>query len=334
LSSSPSYPRPILVMLVAWLVLCAAVELFLILRYDLFTEIMLSLTVTRDAEMMARNRFSYLLGPWVLALIPTILVLLDRVTRRCGKQDLLNFSFLDGSGDRPDLQVIRQLAGSVTFVLLPALLIIHLGRHALGLKFLVEEDGPFELASAVLLVVSGLSLLFFAARLSRAGAPVIGSYLRFVPVLGLLLLLLGFEEVSWGQRLVGWGTGGLFEQNVQGETNLHNLVEKSPFFYVAGTLVLFGLLAASYLADLDGGWIRSVRLRLALPDRSLLLAWAVVSAVSFEPLLDELVEEIFAIGAFIYVIQLFLTRHQLAAAALRSHRRAAGCDPQRVAKLR
>ena len=42
--------------------------------------------------------------------------------------------------------------------------------------------------------------------------------------LGLVSLLIGFEEMSWGQTIFNWDTPELFNNvNAQKETNLHNL---------------------------------------------------------------------------------------------------------------
>ncbi|NMO13629.1 hypothetical protein HPC49_31225 [Pyxidicoccus fallax] len=87
---------------------------------------------------------------------------------------------------------------------------------------LVIEDGPVEMAGALGLGVTAAVFLFAAVRAWRSPewrmrAP------AFV-ALGLLFFLGAGEEISWGQRLFGWGTPeALAQVNVQQETNLHNL---------------------------------------------------------------------------------------------------------------
>lgn len=45
-----------------------------------------------------------------------------------------------------------------------------------------------------------------------------------VAFLALILFWMAMEEISWGQRIFGWETSDYFlENNMQGETNLHNL---------------------------------------------------------------------------------------------------------------
>lgn len=82
---------------------------------------------------------------------------------------------------------------------------------------LVREDGIFEFAGAAGFLVAGVLFLLSAHRdwnrvrlraLATAG-------------LGVVMLVAAGEEISWSQRIFGWGTPeGL--DNVQGETNIHN----------------------------------------------------------------------------------------------------------------
>lgn len=93
---------------------------------------------------------------------------------------------------------------------------------------LVEEDGPVEWAGAVGLLAGGGLLLAAGVVALRRGAASGKTRLGAVVLLGmgLVLLMLGGEEISWGQRLFGWGTPEAFtDLNAQNETNLHNLNE-------------------------------------------------------------------------------------------------------------
>lgn len=106
---------------------------------------------------------------------------------------------------------------------------------------LTWEDGPVENVSAL---ATGLgALCFFWVALSsgrrRAWAACGGAL-----VLGLGLVALTGEEISWGQRLLGVETpGGLAGINDQGEMNLHNVVteESELLYYVGGFALLVGL---------------------------------------------------------------------------------------------
>lgn len=91
---------------------------------------------------------------------------------------------------------------------------------------LVAEDGPVEWAGALGLLAGG-ALFAAAGVIALRRGPASGKTRLGALVLlglGLVLLMLGGEEISWGQRLFGWGTPEAFTSaNAQDETNLHNL---------------------------------------------------------------------------------------------------------------
>lgn len=86
---------------------------------------------------------------------------------------------------------------------------------------MVAEDSPFEYATAfVLLAISVL----FLVRLIKIGK----SQNRYWMTLNILIIVGAFfgfgEEISWGQRILSIESGEFFmQQNLQAETNLHNL---------------------------------------------------------------------------------------------------------------
>jgi hypothetical protein len=118
-----------------------------------------------------------------------------------------------------------------------ALLLVMLAMYAALLlpddtiSWLLKEERPLEGVGAVgLLIASFLAFLLWRHE-RRAGGP----RWRTLACLGLaILFFVAFgEEISWGQRIFGWGTPeSLRELNDQGETNLHNL-------YTADTNFLF-----------------------------------------------------------------------------------------------
>jgi len=89
---------------------------------------------------------------------------------------------------------------------------------------LLDEDGPVEWVTAVLIIVIGVIVLRIAWRLKRRGR---GAWAVTATVLiALLIFLAGLEEISYGQRLFGWESSGFFmEHSDQQETNLHNVVQ-------------------------------------------------------------------------------------------------------------
>lgn len=80
---------------------------------------------------------------------------------------------------------------------------------------LVEEDGFFENLSALLFFASG-GLMLAAWGMSRKSAVSV-----WLLLLGLLMIFIGGEEISWGQRFFGWSTPAGYD-NIQGETTIHN----------------------------------------------------------------------------------------------------------------
>jgi len=85
----------------------------------------------------------------------------------------------------------------------------------------VEEDGLIEWLTVLsLLAASGVCLYRAATLFNRKPA-----YFIFTSaMLGLLLFVAAGEEISWGQRIFGIETPEYFkENNLQSETNLHNL---------------------------------------------------------------------------------------------------------------
>ncbi len=81
---------------------------------------------------------------------------------------------------------------------------------------LTQEDGPYETVGAAAFAVAGL---LFGALFVRTWKS--HRCWWFLALAGLFLFAAG-EEISWGQRLFGWGDVDR-ATNVQGETTLHNL---------------------------------------------------------------------------------------------------------------
>lgn len=105
------------------------------------------------------------------------------------------------------------------FVLLAILLTAHLLIDRRGALLLAEEDGPIEMATAVLY----LAAAWVNVRLSARFAGVAWTRLGLLGLAGLFFLV-AMEEISWGQRLLGFATPEALDTlNVQSEFNLHNL---------------------------------------------------------------------------------------------------------------
>jgi tetratricopeptide (TPR) repeat protein len=86
------------------------------------------------------------------------------------------------------------------------------------------------------------------------------AYRRFFALLSLACLYVVLEEISWGQRIFGWESPDYFKsQNLQGETNLHNIItgpystsiKAAVTYFLAGGLVAYGLI---YQLSMRLGW--------------------------------------------------------------------------------
>nr|NIP79331.1 hypothetical protein [Gemmatimonadota bacterium]NIQ54036.1 hypothetical protein [Gemmatimonadota bacterium]NIU74220.1 hypothetical protein [Gammaproteobacteria bacterium]NIX44248.1 hypothetical protein [Gemmatimonadota bacterium]NIY08467.1 hypothetical protein [Gemmatimonadota bacterium] len=106
---------------------------------------------------------------------------------------------------------------------------------ASGYYTLVQEDGPVEWATVGLFAVAGVVRLRAAWR---------GRHL-FDGLVGAFCLFVAGEEISWGQRLVGYTPPEQFlAANFQQEANVHNFVDVfgRPGLILAALLLAYGVL--------------------------------------------------------------------------------------------
>lgn len=91
--------------------------------------------------------------------------------------------------------------------------------------FFYSEDGLLENMTAVFLFIAFLSFSL-SARISnkkKLGRKIVLPQL----LLGLFCFFFSMEEISWGQRIFGWGTPDWMGSiNSQNETNIHNTCDK------------------------------------------------------------------------------------------------------------
>ena len=85
------------------------------------------------------------------------------------------------------------------------------------------EDGPIETLGALWLLVAAPVLVYqFVRGVDRRGYRALRRNL-WVLALALLFVFIAGEEISWGQRILGFGTPDALSGNMQGEANIHNL---------------------------------------------------------------------------------------------------------------
>ena len=131
-----------------------------------------------------------------------------------------------------------------------------------------REDGPVEYGTAFFLLFASIVMGRHAASLWSQGRRSAALLTAFY---GLMFFMAAGEEISWGQRIVGWESGEFFlENNKQDETNLHNLMvgdvhlTKSLFGPVL-TIVILLYLVGLPLVYPKGGRIAALADRMAVP---------------------------------------------------------------------
>ena len=106
----------------------------------------------------------------------------------------------------------------------------------------IREDGPIEWASFACWMVTAVAGTFLALRLWRSGRTLEACFWSVVVIASFCA---GGEEISWGQRVLGFGTPShLREMNDQGEVNLHNLASLDNGFRVV--MLLLGLYGSAF----------------------------------------------------------------------------------------
>lgn len=134
---------------------------------------------------------------------------------------------------------------------------------------LTIEDGFIESIQALAFALGGLLFVWRAVR--RRGRDL------WSLLLGLGLLMIAGEEISWGQRLFGIETpAGLEARNVQGEFNLHNIEGLHQNVRALGLVVIVSLFVLVPLLQRRVGWVKRLLDRLAVPEVPL---WAVPLAL-------------------------------------------------------
>jgi hypothetical protein len=156
----------------------------------------------------------------------------------------------------------------IGFVVLAVMLVAHLLIDRQGALLFAEEDGPLEMTTALLYLAAAWVNVRLASRFRGIAWTRVG-------LLGLaaLFFLVAMEEISWGQRLLGFSTPEALDTfNVQSEFNLHNLWSTS-LNNAIGLGVTFILLVV-----LPIGYRRSPRCRrlcdaLGAPVAPVTIAW-------------------------------------------------------------
>ncbi len=105
---------------------------------------------------------------------------------------------------------------------------------------LIAEDSIVEYSTALFFIISSFGFFWLQQHIE----PKIIKFGLLLAAIGLFVI--GGEEVSWGQRILGISTPAVIaEQNLQHEITLHNL--KSIYYHVVPAYVAIGILAGAVL---------------------------------------------------------------------------------------
>ena len=170
-----------------------------------------------------------------------------------------------------------------------------------GMDHLRGEDGPLEMATAILFMDSGVLLFVAAVFHRRQSADHRKGVASLLVGIAIVFLFFGLEEISWGQRLFGWSTPAVLEQiNDQGELNVHNLSNSLLRRLYQWGMAAFALLTAA-------GWLwlsrfKESTLRFLIPHGAtagLLFLMLLLGTFLRE---GEPLEELGAVFAFFYAL--------------------------------
>ena len=162
--------------------------------------------------------------------------------------------------------------------------------------FVYAEDGLFETATAVVLLICAV-LLASALRPSWRLDRRLGLAVGFLSLVCFLLLM---EEISWGQRIFGFETPEEIEKiNAQQETNLHNMfVGYNQLIRLAISLILATILLGRAF------WLMRLRTlgldRLMPPPTAVYFIVFLIYAHTY----DELFEEVVGLFLLAYTVDL------------------------------
>lgn len=174
-------------------------------------------------------------------------------------------------------------------------------RASPGLRLLYGEDRFLETATAVLFVCAAALLFVSAARHRRSSAAHANTVGVLLAAMGAVFLLMGLEEISWGQRLFHWATPAVLKQvNDQGELNIHNISNAllAPLYRWGTVALMVGTVA---------GWLWLSRrsdtvLRFFIPHVATVALLVPIAVFGIGRLYGELLEELGSAFALFYAL--------------------------------
>jgi hypothetical protein len=88
--------------------------------------------------------------------------------------------------------------------------------------WLLEENNPIEILTFIFFILGGIYGVFLSIKLFKSENNKLPAY--FFLIFSIFLVLIGMEEISWGQQFFNFKTPDDWNKiNLQGETTLHNV---------------------------------------------------------------------------------------------------------------
>ena len=181
------------------------------------------------------------------------------------------------------------------------------------LRNLSAEGGLFEWGSFfIAFTISGFALLVY---FHSNGKKIFGkARRRFILLISIGAYLVAMEEISWGQRILGFESGDFFSSNnTQQETNLHNLISGEYLNLVIYSLIyiffIFLPLAVYFYPNL-GSNSPSIREKIAiyLPSIHNMLMFCFASSLQAYFLSRTLADTIFLWLATLIILILLISK--------------------------
>lgn len=185
------------------------------------------------------------------------------------------------------------------------------------------EDGVVEWLTALGYVASGLvALLMIKKRDFFTDQRVKKFFTVGCVAVGLAFLVVAGEEISWGQRLVGFETPEMIAaQNRQNEINLHNSELIWPYVYTAyaavglyGMLMWLGRWLVKGLIKFNQQW--QIWLKIIVPGPHLILNFGLIVLYVWlrghhgpwkYQLWEEYAELLLVIGIIVHLLEVYVT---------------------------
>jgi len=187
-----------------------------------------------------------------------------------------------------------------------------------GLQHLYGEDRFMENATFILIFCSAALLTGAAVRSPK------GRLRGFFAIAAVLVFIIAFEEISYGQRIFGWETPDLFmKKNIQYETNLHNLLNYQ--FEALYTLMSLLILPLAFSIYIHLRPQKYTLLEMILPHPGLFCPCFVITFFALVSGFDqqELIEELFSVFFIFYAVRAWFIAKPLSnhkAASILNHK--------------